>query len=82
MAHKKAGGSTRQHTTRPGKRLGLKVYAGESIKTGGIIVRQKGSRIKPGAGVDMGRDFTLFATRTGKVQFKRRYGKTYASIPE
>jgi len=80
MAHKKAGGSTRQHKTRLGKRLGIKLYAGQKATCGSILVRQKGSRIKPGQGVKMGRDFTLFAMKDGTVSFKQKYGKAYICV--
>ena len=80
MSKKKASGSARQHTTRPGKRLGTKVYAGQSINTGGIIVRQRGSRIKAGANVGMGRDHTLFAMKDGVVAFITRMGKKFATV--
>ncbi|OGD63279.1 50S ribosomal protein L27 [Candidatus Beckwithbacteria bacterium RBG_13_42_9] len=80
MAHKKAGGSTRQHPARAGKRLGIKLYAGQKAQTGSIVVRQKGSKVKPGTGVKMGRDFTLFATKDGVVSYKKKYGKVYAAI--
>ena len=75
MAHKKATGSTTQHTTRPGKRRGVKVYGGQNIKTGGIIVRQKGTKFFAGSGVGLGRDFTLFALRDGVVKFFQKQGK-------
>ena len=80
MAKKKASGSTKQHQTRPGRRLGVKLYAGQKVKIGGIIVRQEGSNIKPGEGVKMGRDFTLFAVKNGGVKFKKKWGKTYACV--
>ena len=75
MAKTKASGKTRQKTPRAGKRLGLKVNGGQPVKTGMIIVRQKGTKFHPGEGVGMGRDFTLFALRKGIVQFKNRLGK-------
>ena len=80
MAKKKAGGATKQHQTRAGKRLGVKLYAGQPVRTGGIIVRQKGTKVHAGEGVKMGRDFTLFAVRTGEVSFKVRQGKTIVSV--
>lgn len=75
MAKKKASGSTRQHTTRPGKRLGIKISGGQTIKTGQIIVRQRGTLYHPGEGVGRGRDHTLFALKEGTVAFKNRFGK-------
>jgi large subunit ribosomal protein L27 len=74
MAHKKSGGKTTQQTTRPGKRLGIKVFGGQEIKTGAIILHQRGTRFHPGEGVGIGRDHTLFALRDGKVLFKKRQG--------
>lgn len=69
MAHKKGQGSTRNGRDSNPKYLGVKVYAGESIRAGGIIVRQRGTRIKAGANVGVGRDHTLFALTDGVVQF-------------
>lgn len=80
MAHKKATGSTTQHTTRPGKRRGVKVYGGQNIKTGGIIVRQKGTKFFAGSGVGLGRDFTLFALRDGVVKFFQKQGKKLVAV--
>ena len=67
MAHKKAGGSSRNGRDSQGKRLGVKRYGGESVQAGTIIVRQRGTRIHPGRHVGMGRDFTLFALVDGTV---------------
>ena len=75
MAKTKAAGRTRQKTPRPGKRLGIKVYGGQSADVGNIIVRQRGSTFHPGEGVKMGRDFTLFAMKKGTVRFTKRLGK-------
>ncbi|MGE5337205.1 MAG: 50S ribosomal protein L27 [Gemmatimonadota bacterium] len=69
MAHKKAGGSSRNGRDSQAKRLGVKVYGGESISAGGIIVRQRGTRFHPGDNVGIGRDHTLFATVDGTVKF-------------
>ena len=69
MAHKKGQGSTRNGRDSNPKYLGVKVYAGESIRAGGIIVRQRGTRIKAGRNVGVGRDHTLFALADGVVQF-------------
>ena len=80
MSKKKASGSARQHTTRPGKRLGTKLYAGQKVKTGGIIVRQKGTKIHAGDGVAVGRDHTLFALRDGMVKFITRVGRKLAIV--
>ena len=72
MAHKKAGGSTRNGRDSESKRLGVKVYGGQSINAGGIIVRQRGTKFHPGNGVGIGKDHTLFATETGTVQFVQK----------
>jgi len=81
MAHKKAGGSKARQATRVvGKRLGLKVGSGQEIKTGMIIIRQRGMTFAPGGGVGMGRDFTLFALRPGTVSFSQRRGKKVVSV--
>lgn len=69
MAHKKAGGSTRNGRDSQSKRLGIKRYAGQLVQAGEIIVRQRGTRFHAGAGVGMGRDHTLFALETGHVSF-------------
>ena len=72
MAHKKAGGSTRNGRDSESKRLGVKVYGGESVVPGNIIVRQRGTRFHPGKNVGCGKDHTLFAKSAGKVQFAVR----------
>ena len=69
MAHKKAGGSTRNGRDSQSKRLGVKRYGGEDVKAGNIIVRQRGTRFHPGVNVGCGKDHTLFATADGKVEF-------------
>ncbi|HEC11911.1 MAG TPA: 50S ribosomal protein L27 [Acidiferrobacteraceae bacterium] len=69
MAHKKAGGSSRNGRDSVSKRLGVKRYGGEQVLAGNIIVRQRGSTFHPGANMGMGRDYTLFAKTAGKVQF-------------
>jgi large subunit ribosomal protein L27 len=69
MAHKKGGGSTRNGRDSKSKRLGVKKYAGETVLSGNILVRQRGTKIKPGENVGLGRDFTIFATAEGKVEF-------------
>ncbi|MGD8562778.1 MAG: 50S ribosomal protein L27 [Desulfarculaceae bacterium] len=71
MAHKKAGGSSRNGRDTAGKRLGIKRGEGYAVKAGTIIVRQRGTRIHPGLNVGMGRDHTLFAQVDGKVKFER-----------
>jgi large subunit ribosomal protein L27 len=69
MAHKKAGGSSRNGRDSQAKRLGVKVYGGEQVNAGQILVRQRGTRVHPGANVGMGRDHTLYARIAGKVQY-------------
>ena len=69
MAHKKAGGSSRNGRDSDAKRLGVKVYGGEAIRAGGIIVRQRGTRIHAGRNVGLGKDHTLYALVDGKVTF-------------
>jgi large subunit ribosomal protein L27 len=69
MAHKKGGGTTRNGRDSESKRLGVKVYGGQSINAGGIIIRQRGTRVHPGENVGIGKDHTLFALVNGKVQF-------------
>lgn len=72
MAHKKAGGSTRNGRDSESKRLGVKAFGGQQVSAGSIIVRQRGSRFRAGTNVGMGRDHTLFATADGQVQFVSR----------
>lgn len=69
MAHKKAGGSSRNGRDSGGQRMGVKLYAGQAVKAGGIIVRQHGTNIHPGKNVGVGRDYTLFALIDGVVNF-------------
>ena len=71
MAHKKGLGSSRNGRDSEAKRLGVKIFAGQSVKTGMIIVRQRGTKFRPGDGVGLGRDHTIFATRPGVVDFRR-----------
>jgi large subunit ribosomal protein L27 len=72
MAHKKAGGSTRNGRDSHSKRLGVKAFGGEHVLAGNIIIRQRGTTYRPGVNVGLGSDHTLFALREGKVAFKRR----------
>jgi large subunit ribosomal protein L27 len=69
MAHKKAGGSSRNGRDSQAKRLGVKTYGGEQVNAGQILVRQRGTQVHPGTNVGMGRDHTLFARVTGRVQY-------------
>jgi large subunit ribosomal protein L27 len=72
MAHKKAGGSTRNGRDSESKRLGVKAFGGEQVSAGSIIVRQRGTRFRPGVNVGIGRDHTLFAKADGEVKFVTR----------
>ena len=81
MAHKKAGGSSRNGRDSKGRRLGVKHYGDEVVLAGNILVRQRGTTYHAGANVGVGRDHTLFATETGVVKFQRRTGgRTFVSI--
>lgn len=81
MAHKKAGGSkARQSGNVAGKRLGFKIFGGQSVQTGQIILRQNGTSFHEGEGVGRGRDHTLFATKDGIVNFKTKLGKKIVEI--
>ncbi len=82
MAHTKAGGSTRQKGNRRGKRLGVKLFSGQKVISGNIIVRQKGSQFHPGIGVKSGRDFTLYAVKPGEIKFTRRHSQHVVSVVE
>ena len=70
MAHKKGVGSSRNGRNSPGQRYGMKLAGGQTVRAGQIIFRQAGTKIHPGSGVGMGRDYTLFALRDGKLSFK------------
>jgi len=80
MAHKKGGGTARINKDSISKRLGVKRYGGEKVESGNIIVRQKGNRVFPGLGVQQGNDYTVFAIKSGKVEFKKRQGKLLVSV--
>jgi len=81
MAHKKAGGSkARQGGNVAGKRLGVKVYGNQKVTSGNIIVRQRGSLVKAGVGASMGKDFTIFATKDGVVDFSKQRDKKIVSV--
>ena len=82
MAHKKGGGSSRNGRDSEGKRLGVKAYGGQLVSAGGIIVRQRGTRVHPGANVGKGSDDTLFAKVGGRVNFDRSRGKSVVSVLE
>jgi len=72
MAHKKAGGSSRNGRDTAGRRLGVKKFGGEAVVAGNIIIRQRGTKVKPGRNVGLGKDHTIFALIDGKVEFQRR----------
>ena len=72
MAHKKAGGSSKNGRDSESKRLGVKIFGGQAVTAGNIIVRQRGTRFHPGTNVGIGRDHTLFATRDGRVRFETK----------
>ncbi len=81
MAHKKAGGSSRNGRDSAGRRLGVKKYGGETVLAGNILVRQRGTKINAGSGVGVGRDHTLFALTDGAVKFSRRKGgRAFVSV--
>jgi large subunit ribosomal protein L27 len=80
MAHKKGQGSSRNGRDSNGQRRGVKVFGGQSVQAGAILVRQVGTRIHPGRGVGVGKDFTLFALRDGIVAYGRSRGRTVARV--
>ncbi len=81
MAHKKAGGSSRNGRDSEGRRLGVKKSGGQHVIPGNIIIRQRGTKVNPGANVGMGKDHTLFALTEGRVKFQKKSGgKSYVSV--
>jgi large subunit ribosomal protein L27 len=81
MAHKKAGGSSRNGRDSRGQRLGVKKFGGEEVVSGNIIIRQRGTKVHPGKGVGLGSDYTIFATIDGVVKFtKGRNDKQFVSV--
>ena len=80
MAHKKAGGSSRNGRDSAGRRLGVKKFGGEVVISGNIIVRQRGTKFHPGTNVGLGKDHTIFATKDGKVFFKKTRNRTFISV--
>lgn len=80
MAHKKGGGSSKNGRDSNAQRLGVKRYAGQEVQAGEILVRQRGTKIHPGANVGKGKDDTLFAKESGTVDFSQRMGRKYANI--
>ena len=80
MAHKKAGGSSRNGRDSAGRRLGVKKFGGQVVISGNIIVRQRGTKFHPGTNVGLGKDHTIFATKDGKVTFKKTRTRTFISV--
>jgi large subunit ribosomal protein L27 len=81
MAHKKAGGSSRNGRDSAGRRLGVKKFGGQAVIAGNILVRQRGTKFHPGSNVGIGRDHTLFALTDGEVRFERKaQGKSFVSV--
>jgi large subunit ribosomal protein L27 len=81
MAHKKGQGSSRNGRDSPGQHRGIKVFGGESVIPGNILVRQVGTKVHPGRGVGMGRDFTIFATVEGVVKYQKKIDdRVYVSV--
>ncbi len=82
MAHKKGLGSSRNGRDSESKRLGVKIFSGQDVKAGMILVRQRGSRFRPGAGVGIGRDDTIFAKRDGRVEYRTSGERRFVSVVE
>jgi large subunit ribosomal protein L27 len=80
MAHKKGLGSSRNGRDSQSKRLGVKIFAGQPVKTGMIIVRQRGTKFRPGPGTGLGRDDTIFAMQPGTVEFRRSGERRFVSV--
>ena len=82
MAHKKGLGSSRNGRDSNAKRLGVKIFGGQVVRPGNIIVRQRGTKFRPGPGTQIGRDDTIFAVRAGTVEFRRSGEKRFISVAE
>ena len=80
MAHKKGAGSTRNGRDSNSKRLGVKIYGGESVIPGNIIIRQRGTKVKPGNHVGLGKDYTIYSLIEGQVTFEVKHGRKYVSV--
>lgn len=80
MAHTKAQGAVKGNRDSRAKRLGVKVYGGQRVTPGNIIIRQKGTKFKPGRNVDMGKDYTIFSLTSGVVKFKTLLGKKFVEV--
>ena len=82
MAHKKGLGSSRNGRDSNPKMLGVKIFAGQDVRAGAIIVRQRGTRFRPGPGTGLGRDHTIFAMRDGRVEFRRSGERRFVSVAD
>jgi large subunit ribosomal protein L27 len=80
MAHKKGLGSSRNGRDSESKRLGVKIFAGQEVRAGNIIVRQRGTRFRPGPGTGLGRDDTIFAVQDGRVEFRQNGDRRFVSV--
>lgn len=80
MAHVKAGGTTKGNRDSVGKRLGVKIYGGQSAKNGNILIRQRGTKIHSGDGTKMGKDYTIYAITDGMVTFYERQAKKFVAV--
>lgn len=80
MAHIKAGGTTKGNRDSRSKRLGVKLYGGQKAGAGNIIIRQRGTRVRPGPGTKMGKDFTIYAIKTGIVHFGQQRTRKFVSV--
>lgn len=80
MAHVKAQKTAKGNRDSISKRLGVKVFGGEVVKPGYVIVRQRGTRFRPGIGVGLGKDFTIYAVKKGRVEFRKKMGKMYVNV--
>lgn len=80
MAHVKAQKTAKGNRDSISKRLGVKVFGGELVKPGYVIVRQRGTRFRPGIGVGLGKDFTIYAVKKGRVEFRKKMGKMYVNV--
>ncbi len=80
MAHVKAAGTTKGNRDSQSKRLGVKLYGGQETKVGSIIIRQKGTKVRPGPGTKIGKDFTIYASAIGKVKFYQRMSHEFVSV--
>ena len=80
MAHKKGAGSTRNGRDSNSKRLGVKKYGGEVVEIGNIIIRQRGTKVKPGNNVGLGKDYTIYALIDGQVKFETKHGRKLVSV--